>query len=77
MMLSSARNLNLQTMLCFKPLSTVCVVSFQPVTFTEFNSIHPFAPADQVKGYQMMFDELSRQLIDITGYDKVSLQPNR
>ncbi|KAK9717728.1 glycine decarboxylase subunit P [Basidiobolus ranarum] len=47
-----------------------------PVTWPEFGSIHPFAPADQVEGYKIMLDELSQDLAVITGFDQVSLQPN-
>ncbi len=47
-----------------------------PVTWPEFGQIHPFAPADQTKGYAEMLTELERWLADITGYDAVSLQPN-
>ncbi|WP_027857624.1 aminomethyl-transferring glycine dehydrogenase [Marinobacterium jannaschii] len=47
-----------------------------PVTWPEFGSMHPFAPADQVVGYQEMLNSLEDQLVEITGYDKVSLQPN-
>lgn len=47
-----------------------------PVTWRGFGGLHPFAPADQAKGYQRMFDDLERWLADITGFDAVSLQPN-
>ncbi|SFG06423.1 aminomethyl-transferring glycine dehydrogenase [Neptunomonas qingdaonensis] len=47
-----------------------------PVTWPEFANIHPFAPDDQVQGYHAMLQELEEQLVEITGYDKVSLQPN-
>jgi glycine dehydrogenase len=47
-----------------------------PVTWPEFGQIHPFAPLDQAKGYTKMLDELSEWLIDITGYDALSMQPN-
>lgn len=47
-----------------------------PVTWPEFNNIHPFAPASQTEGYQYMIDELSTWLAEITGFDAVSLQPN-
>ena len=47
-----------------------------PVTWTEFNSIHPFAPADQALGYKELIDELSKDLCEVTGFDGVSLQPN-
>ncbi|RTE66126.1 glycine dehydrogenase (aminomethyl-transferring) [Amphritea opalescens] len=47
-----------------------------PVTWPEFSNIHPFAPADQVTGYHKMLSSLEEQLVEITGYDAVSLQPN-
>ncbi|MBP0049441.1 aminomethyl-transferring glycine dehydrogenase [Marinobacterium sp. AK62] len=47
-----------------------------PVTWPEFANMHPFAPADQVSGYHAMLAQLEEQLVEITGYDKVSLQPN-
>jgi glycine dehydrogenase len=47
-----------------------------PVTWPEFGRIHPFAPADQTKGYREMFDRLEQALAEITGFAAVSLQPN-
>lgn len=47
-----------------------------PVTWPEFSSLHPFAPASQSKGFRRLITELSDWLIAITGYDAVSLQPN-
>jgi glycine dehydrogenase len=47
-----------------------------PVTWPEFGGLHPFAPADQAKGYAAMLDELSDILCKVTGYDAFSLQPN-
>jgi len=47
-----------------------------PVTWPEFANIHPFAPAEQTKGYEELITELEAQLVEITGYDAVSLQPN-
>ena len=47
-----------------------------PVTWTEFGSLHPFAPKDQAAGYHAMFTRLEKWLADITVYDAVSLQPN-
>lgn len=47
-----------------------------PITWPEFNSIHPLAPADQCEGYRIMIDQLEGWLSEITGYDSVSLQPN-
>lgn len=47
-----------------------------PVSWPEFSSIHPFVPLDQAKGYQILVDELEKDLAAITGFDAVSLQPN-
>ena len=47
-----------------------------PVTWPEFGRIHPFAPADQWKGYAKMFAQLEKWLSEITGFAQVSLQPN-
>lgn len=42
-----------------------------------FTNIHPFVPKEQVSGYYQLFDELERDLCAVTGYDKISFQPNR
>ena len=47
-----------------------------PITWPEFASIHPLAPASQTRGYQELIDSLEAMLADITGYDAVSFQPN-
>ncbi|MDO6720783.1 aminomethyl-transferring glycine dehydrogenase [Psychrosphaera sp. 1_MG-2023] len=47
-----------------------------PVTWPEFGNLHPFCPADQALGYRKMIGELSDWLIDVTGYDNISMQPN-
>ena len=47
-----------------------------PVTWPEFANIHPFAPAADIAGYTQLVDELSTMLIEITGYEAISLQPN-
>ncbi|MBI2512562.1 MAG: aminomethyl-transferring glycine dehydrogenase [Opitutae bacterium] len=47
-----------------------------PVTWPEFGALHPFAPADQTKGYAKMFAQLEKWLSEITGFAQVSLQPN-
>jgi glycine dehydrogenase len=47
-----------------------------PVTWPEFGRMHPFAPAEQTKGYQKMFKRLEKWLSEITGFAAVSLQPN-
>ena len=47
-----------------------------PVTWPEFGKLHPFAPREQAAGYTAMFEELERDLGEITGFAGVSLQPN-
>lgn len=47
-----------------------------PCSFRHFTDIHPFAPVQQALGYRQMFDELMHDLCEVTGYDKISLQPN-
>ncbi|MEV4438629.1 aminomethyl-transferring glycine dehydrogenase [Streptomyces sp. NPDC049577] len=48
----------------------------EPVTWPEFGALHPFAPAEQAEGYLTLITELEERLAEVTGYDKVSLQPN-
>jgi glycine dehydrogenase len=47
-----------------------------PVTWSEIGNIHPFAPVEQTEGYQIIFRQLEAALEEITGFAKVSLQPN-
>jgi len=47
-----------------------------PVTWPEFGNIHPLAPANQATGYKQLIGELEAMLVECTGYDAVSLQPN-
>jgi len=47
-----------------------------PISWNQWNNIHPFVPKNQVKGYQKMIDNLENYLSEITGLDAVSLQPN-
>ncbi|MGI9615297.1 MAG: aminomethyl-transferring glycine dehydrogenase, partial [Acidimicrobiales bacterium] len=48
----------------------------EPISWPELAAIHPFAPADQTTGYRELIDELEAVLAEITGYHRVSLQPN-
>jgi glycine dehydrogenase len=48
----------------------------QAITWHEFASIHPFAPAEDVQGYLELIGQLENWLAEVTGYDAVSLQPN-
>ena len=52
------------------------VTEMEAVTWPEFASLHPFVPIEQSKGSRRLIEQLSKWLIEITGYDAVSLQPN-
>ncbi len=47
-----------------------------PVTWPEFNNLHPFIPMDQAKGYMEIINKLDKDLSEITGFAKMSMQPN-
>lgn len=47
-----------------------------PLTWPEIGNIHPFAPSDQTNGYMQLFDELNQWLCEITGFKRMSFQPN-
>jgi glycine dehydrogenase len=48
----------------------------EPISLPGFAELHPFAPAEDAVGYQAMVEELEGWLAEVTGYDKVSIQPN-
>ncbi len=48
----------------------------EAITWPQFASLHPLAPPEQAAGYRQLIDELAAALLEITGYDAVSLQPN-
>jgi glycine dehydrogenase len=48
----------------------------EPISWPEFAGLHPYAPASQTRGYARVVDDLEGWLAEITGYDRVSLQPN-
>jgi len=48
----------------------------EAVTWPHFSNIHPYAPSNQVIGYLDLFTELEKWLCEITGFSKISLQPN-
>jgi glycine dehydrogenase len=48
----------------------------EPITWPEFADIHPFAPLEQAGGYLTLIGQLERWLAEVTGYDRVSVQPN-
>lgn len=66
---------------CMMPLGS-CTMKLNstaemiPITWEKINRIHPFAPADQTKGYAELIDSLEKILCEITGFPGMSLQPN-
>jgi glycine dehydrogenase len=48
----------------------------EPISWPQFADMHPFAPADQARGYLLMIRQLESWLADLTGYAAVSIQPN-
>ena len=51
-------------------------VEMIPVTWPELGKLHPFAPAEQARGYATLFADLESWLSEVTGFAGVSLQPN-
>ncbi len=47
-----------------------------PISWPEFTDMHPFVPADQVEGYIEIVNEMDRILCEVTGFSKISFQPN-
>lgn len=47
-----------------------------PLTWAPFGGLHPFAPTDQTSGYMQLINELNDWLSEITGFAKMSFQPN-
>jgi glycine dehydrogenase len=48
----------------------------EPVSLPGFADLHPFAPAEDASGYRQLVDQLEGWLAEVTGYDRVSIQPN-
>jgi glycine dehydrogenase len=48
----------------------------EPISWPGFASLHPFVPAGQARGYAELIGSLEAALAEITGYDRVSIQPN-
>jgi len=48
----------------------------EAITWNEFSNIHPFAPNNQTDGYHKLIGELGNWLIETTGFDEISMQPN-
>ena len=47
-----------------------------PLSWAQWNGLHPFVPLDQAQGYQYILKELEEQLNEVTGFYATSLQPN-
>ena len=47
-----------------------------PVTWPGFGALHPFAPREDARGYDRLFENLDDWLAEITGFSAISLQPN-
>ena len=47
-----------------------------PLSWPQIANIHPFSPEEYLSGYQKMIDDLDRWLAQITGFAKISFQPN-
>ncbi|MFV0450783.1 MAG: aminomethyl-transferring glycine dehydrogenase [Propioniciclava sp.] len=50
--------------------------AMEPISYPGFANLHPFVPTDAALGYAELIERLETQLTTITGYDRVSLQPN-
>jgi glycine dehydrogenase len=48
----------------------------EPVSMPGFADLHPFAPAEDAQGYRELIEQLEQWLAEVTGYDRVSIQPN-
>ncbi|MBL7933966.1 MAG: aminomethyl-transferring glycine dehydrogenase [Bacteroidia bacterium] len=47
-----------------------------PITWPEFANIHPFVPVNQAQGYAELIEQLNKDLSEITGFARMSFQPN-
>ena len=47
-----------------------------PLTWPEYASIHPFVPVNQAQGYAELIEQLNKDLSEITGFARMSFQPN-
>ena len=48
----------------------------EPISLPGFADLHPFVPAEDAAGYRRLVNELEGWLAEVTGYDRVSIQPN-
>jgi glycine dehydrogenase len=74
-----ARDLSLNTSMISLGSCTMklnATTEMVPVTWPEFANLHPFAPADQAKGYRRIISDLEGWLEEITGFTATSMMPN-
>ncbi len=74
-----ARDLSLNTSMISLGSCTMklnATTEMVPITWPEFASLHPFAPADQTRGYKRIIDDLEGWLEEITGFTATSMMPN-
>ena len=48
----------------------------EPISYDGFANLHPFAPVEDAQGYATLITTLESWLAEITGYARVSVQPN-
>lgn len=48
----------------------------EPLSWNHVADIHPFAPKSSIKGYLGLLEGIKQQLMDITGFDEICLEPN-
>lgn len=79
--ITALRNKDLALDRCMIPLGS-CTMKLNAATelfhlsWPEYGNIHPFVPAEQAEGYLELIGDLENILADITGFSKVSFQPN-
>jgi glycine dehydrogenase len=74
-----ARDLSLNTSMISLGSCTMklnATTEMVPITWPEFASLHPFASADQTRGYKRIIDDLEGWLEEITGFTATSMMPN-
>ncbi len=74
-----ARDLSLNTSMISLGSCTMklnATTEMVPITWSEFANLHPFAPADQAKGYKRIIQDLEAWLEEITGFTDTSMMPN-
>ncbi|CAM3736859.1 aminomethyl-transferring glycine dehydrogenase [Smaragdicoccus niigatensis] len=52
------------------------VAEMEAITWPGFSRLHPFAPASDTVGIRQIISDLENWLTTVTGYDRISLQPN-